>query len=587
MKRLYRLVLLFLVMHVSAFAQQAASDASSRLARIADEYWQRQLQSTPYYKLQQGATIDDLPDISQEKAKRDAAFARRLLRELDAVNPSHLSHEDWLTLEILRRRLVQDSQWEKYYWLVFQIAPTISEIPAMQRIFAEHRFRGQDDLDHYLMLLKKCPGFFNDIHRLLQAQARRGIVFPKDGLPMAVGFVSSYMEDPEKSVFFVGPNRLSAIPPERVTIFQRKAAEIIRSEINPSLRLLLDYISGEYSRKAPDAVGLAQYPRGKDYYRFLVRFATTLDISPEEVHGIGLKAVEESEARMAGLRQSLDFKGTRQEFNQYVRTDPRFFPKTPEELEARLNFYLRRVEPIIPSYFSKVPKAPYGVRRLEPRLEGSQALGHYQRPSADEPMGIYYFNGATATHMSLLFAGHLALHELVPGHHFQMSLQAENKSLPEFRHTPAEPAFSEGWGDYSAFLGQEMGVYENAWDLYGMMATDMRKALRLVTDTGINYMGWSRARAFEYMREHSIDSDAYIEAEILGEGVDLPASRLAYKIGSREFIELREKAKRELGDKFDIRWYHQCVLENGSMPLSVLEKHVDWCIARKQQAGRE
>ena len=557
-----------------------AADAidSARLARIANEYWQHQLETEIYYRLQRGVAINDLPDISPQKSKDGAAFARHILHELASIAPARLNHQDWLTLEILRWQATQNTQWEKYYWLIFQISPSMGEISTMQRIFAEHPLRNHADLDHYVLLLKKCPGFFNQIHGLLKAQTQRGIVFPKDGLPLVTAFISSYLQEPEKSVFHVELDRLKGLDSSAVPPFQQKVAEIIRAEINPAVKSLLDYIKGEYSEKAPNAVGLAQYPGGKEYYRFLVRYATTLDIRPEEVHQIGLKGVEQSEGKMAELRRSIGFKGTREEFHHFIRTDPRFFPKSAEELEVRLTFYLHRIEPLIPEYFSKVPKAPYGIRRLDPRLEAAQALGHYQNPSAAEPMGIYYYNGATATGTNLLFAGQLMLHELIPGHHFQMALQAENASLPEFRHTPAEAAFGEGWGDYSSFLGEEMGVYENAYDLYGMLAADVRKSVRLVVDTGMNYMGWSRARAVEYMRAHTIDTDAYIESETLREGVDLPGYVVAYKIGSREFIELREKARRELGEKFDIRQFHQCVLENGSMPLDILAKQVDWCI---------
>ncbi|HEY6350297.1 MAG TPA: DUF885 domain-containing protein [Candidatus Angelobacter sp.] len=576
---------------VSSFARNGnptnapvKSPDSILLALIANKYWQREIESSVFHQIQSGVAINDLPDISPRKARQDAAFARYIRRELAAIRPARLEHQDWLTLEILRWRVQQDAQWEKHYWLIFQISPSMSEISTMQGIFADHPFHTQADLDHYVFLLKKCSGFFNQVHNLLKAQVRRGIVYPRDGLPLAIGFISSYLQEPGKSVFFVGQRRLQALDAGLVGPFQQKVAEIIRAEINPAVKDLLDYIKGEYTQKAPDAVGLAQYPGGKEYYRFLVRFATTLDISPEEVHQIGLKAVEQSEAGMEQLRRSIGFTGTREEFNRTIKTDSHFFPKSPEEFEARLMFYLHRIEPLIPTYFSNVPKAPYVIRRLEPRLEQAQPLGHYQRPSAGEPMGIYFFNGATATHTNLLFAGNLMLHELIPGHHFQMALQAENTDLPEFRRTPSEVAFTEGWGDYSGFLGQEMGVYENDYDLYGMMATDVRKGVRLVVDTGMNYLGWSRARAMEYMREHTLDSDSYIDSETLRYGVDFPAQALGYKIGSREFIELREKAKRDLGDKFDIRQFHQCVLENGSMPLGVLAQQVDWCIEQVRAA---
>ena len=572
----------FVILNISAEAQQSASPASTRLAKIADEYWQHELQTAPYYRLQRGDPINDLPDISPERAKHQAAFARHILKELAGIKESGLNHDDWLTLEILRWRMTGETEWPKYYWLIFQISPSMGEIATIQQIVAGHQFHGQADLDHYLSLLRKCPAFFNQVHTLLKEQVRRGIVFPKDGLQLVTEFISAFLQAPESSPFFVGEKRLKDVDSSLVGPFQQQVKEVISAEINPAVRSLLDYVKGEYSQKAPETVGLAQYQKGKEYYRFLVRYMTTLDITPEEVHQIGLKAVERSEARMAELRRSIGFTGTQQEFHQFLRTDPRFFAKTPEEFEARLRFYIYRIEPLLPKYFSLLPKAPYGLRPLPSRLEQAQSMGHYQNPTAAEPMGIYYYNASTVSTTSLLFAGHLMLHELIPGHHFQMALQAENTHLPEFRRTPAEVAFTEGWGDYSAYLGQEMGVFENAYDLYGMYATDVRKSIRLVVDTGMNYMGWSRSKAIEYTREHSMDSDSFIDSETLEEGVEFPGYWLAYKIGSTEFIELREKAKQALGNKFDIRQFHACVLENGSMPLDVLKKQVEWCVGRSK-----
>lgn len=239
---------------------------------------------------------------------------------------------------------------------------------------------------------------------------------------------------------------------------------------------------------------------------------------------------------MAELRRSLGFKGSREEFHRFLKTDPRFFPNSPEEMEARLTFYLRRIEPVLGKYFLTMPKTPYRVQRLSPALEGTEGLGHYQQPSPAEPMGIYYYNGSKLNERSLLFAGHLALHELLPGHHFQMSLEAENKTLPAFRRVPQQTAYVEGWGDYASYLGQEMGIYENSYDLYGMLATDMRKSVRLVIDTGMNYMGWTRDQAMEYMRQHTLDSETQIQSETLRDAVDYPGLAVAYKMGSHKIL---------------------------------------------------
>ena len=556
---------------------------SPLLASLADEYWQRIQQEELYFKRIGGLPVDELPDISEQKDLADAAFAQKLLTRLGAVDVKKLQGQDVLTFKILRWDLRQSMIWGKYHWLIFQIAPLSSPIPLVQSIFQEYSFKQKSDLDHYSALVDKLPAFINQLQASVHEQARRGIVLPKAAFPEVEGFLSFYVQEPEKSPFYVQSGRLQAINPVLAARFQNGLKKTIQEQVTPAFQSLLDYVRGDYSKKAPQRVGLYQYPGGKEFYRALVRFSTTLDITPEEVHRIGLESVKESEARMAALRRRIAFKGSREEFHHFLQTDPRFFPKSPEEMQARLEFYLHRIAPKLPSYFLHIPKAPYEVRRLDPSLEGSEGLGHYEQPSPAHHIGIYYFNGSRLNQRSLLFAGNLALHELIPGHHFQMSLAHEDKWLPEFRRVDLQAAYSEGWGDYASWLGQEMGVYANDYDLYGMLAADMRKSVRLVVDTGMNYMGWTREQAMEYMRKHTIDSETQIQQETLRESTGYPGQALAYKMGSHEIIELRRMAEKELGDKFDIRQFHDWVLGSGAMPLDVLAKHVQTCVAEAKE----
>ena len=401
---------------------------------------------------------------------------------------------------------------------------------------------------------------------------------PKDELPTVNAFLSSYIQPPEKSPFFVAQDRLRNIDPALIHPFQQNLAQLIASQINPSIQALLGYLNGDYASKAPQGVGLSQYPSGKEYYRFLVHNYTTLEVSPDEVHRIGLAAVEKDEAKMAEMRRTIGFQGTSEDFNRFVKTNERFFPKTPEEIEARLMSYVSRVRNVVGSYFAELPKAPYGVKRLDPALEAGETFGHYDQPSASEPMGIYYFNGSNLQERSLFNAAPLILHELVPGHHFQINLQTENRALPEFRRQTFPAAYTEGWGDYSAKLGQDMGVYQEPYDFYACLAMDMFISVRLVVDTGMNDKGWSRSKAVEFMRQHELEADAQIQSESLRYSVDIPGQALAYKMGSLELSKLRDATKTKLGDHFDIKRFHACVLNSGAMPLTILKDHVEWCM---------
>jgi pimeloyl-ACP methyl ester carboxylesterase len=236
----------------------------------------------------------------------------------------------------------------------------------------------------------------------------------------------------------------------------------------------------------------------------------------------------------------------------------------------------------IDGYFIKKPKAPYGVKRLAPELEPGMTFGIYEPPTAAEPKGIYYFNGSKLNERSLLMSEGLIYHELVPGHHFQGALQQENKNLPEFQRESGDNAYNEGWAEYASWLGQEMGLFRDPYSLCGRIMMDIFISTRLVADTGMNSLEWPRSRAIEFMKENVIESETQINTETLRYSVDIPGQALGYKLGSLKISELREKAQKALGDTFDIRKFHEAVLANGAMPLSVLEKHIDWFIEKEK-----
>jgi uncharacterized protein (DUF885 family) len=285
--------------------------------------------------------------------------------------------------------------------------------------------------------------------------------------------------------------------------------------------------------------------------------------------------VERLEGELDAVRAAVGFQGSREEFHRYLRTDPRFFEASPEAINARLARHVAKIEPHIDDYFARKPAAKYGVQRLDPSLEGAMTFGYYKQPEPDDPRGLYYFNGSKPGERNLLFGLALMAHELVPGHHFQIARQAENQSLPPLRRETYDTAFVEGWGEYAAALGLDMGIYDDPYDRAGRLMMDMMLSSRLVVDTGMNALGWPRERAMQYLREHSMMSETEIATETLRYSADIPAQALAYKIGSLRMMALRKRAQERLGDRFDIRQFHEWVLANGSMPLQVLEQVVD------------
>lgn len=546
---------------------------NAELAKITDDAWQRTIADSISLRTKFGLPIESLPDVGYERAKEDAAFASGILSRLRAIEPSTLNDEDRITYGMLRWSATLDADALASFWHRFPVTPYATEIRPVNSAFTSFTFKSPDDAARYLRLLAAYPAFIDGVANVVRGEAERGIRLPKDEITIVKAMLGNFRKEGDASLFFVADDRLAAIPDHAA--FVAGVRDAIATKVNPALQRLVDVFDDNYVAQAPSAVGLSQYPGGLDAYRFAVRANTTLNITPEEIHRIGLAEVARINAEMQKVRDQLGFQGTKAEFLAKLKTDPRFFARTPEEEGARLTGYIRKIEPHIPQYFANLPKATYDVQRLDPRLEGSMTFGYYQPPTATDAVGHYYYNGSKLNERNLLFAAGLMCHELIPGHHFQIARQEENTSLPQLRREAFENAFVEGWGEYAANLGFEMGVYDDPYDRYGRLLMDSMIATRLVVDTGMNAFGWSRERASQFMRENTILSDSEIATETLRYSVDIPGQALAYKLGSNQMLALRRRAQERLGPKFDIRQFHEWLIGSGSMPLAVLEQHID------------
>jgi uncharacterized protein (DUF885 family) len=404
-----------------------------------------------------------------------------------------------------------------------------------------------------------------------------------------VGLIRSFVHKPEESPLAVSSERLQTFYPEGAATFQAEVRKLIETAVNPALEALASLPDSKaYRDAAPEQVGLGHYPGGQETYAYLVALHTTLDaknpkITPAAIHRRGLEEVARLNTRLDDARKQLGFQGDLAAFRKFLKSDPRFFVKTPAEVSERLLAPVRRIEPHIKDYFLHVPKTPYGVARLEPEMEGGMTYGYYRQPIPGRPEGDYRFNGSKLDERSMLSAASLIYHELIPGHHFQISLQQENASLPEFRRSSYPTAFVEGWAVYASELAEEMGGYSDPYDLCGMLAQNLFLASRLVVDTGMNALGWTRQQAIDYLRENTFESDTQIGTETLRYSVDIPAQALAYKMGSSMIWELRRHAEKELGAKFDLRRFHDTVLGSGAMPMTVLAKQVDGWIDQERR----
>lgn len=574
---------LALCLAMGATLASAAETDSSRLVRdVGDAYLQILTRENPSRRLKLGLPIETLPDVTLAGQEAAAREAEALLRRLEPVKPAELSHEESLSVDVLRRQLTNRVKAPSLFYFGFQVTPYSSPLSEVGQIFAALPLGSPADRDRYLARLSEVPALADAIVANLAAQSAKGIRVPKPELDQADALLKAFSAVGAASPFRPAASRLSALAETDRVAYLKSVDDRIATAVAPAIGRIAAAISGDYRAKAPETVGLGQYPGGPAAYRELVKFHTTMEITPEEVHQIGLRNVARIAGEMAKIREELGFKGTQVEFKESLRSNPKLFPKTPAEIGERLMSHIARIEPKVDAFFGRRPKAPYGVKRLDPQLEPGQTFGYYQIPTATDPKGYYNYNGSNLPDRSLLNAAPLIYHELVPGHHFQINLAFENPAIPEFRRESFDTAFNEGWGEYAAGLAGEMGMYADPYDRYGRLAMEMFVSVRLVVDTGMNALGWSRDRAIAFMKENAMETDTQILSETLRYSCDLPGQALAYKMGAMRILELREKARVALGPKFDIRAFHDWVLASGSLPMTTLERHVTALISQSK-----
>jgi uncharacterized protein (DUF885 family) len=526
-----------------------------------------------------GRSLGILPTL--EQATADSAWADAFLARLHKLQPERLTHDEWITYAMLENDASIQREAAQFYWLEIPITPYASPLRAVTGTFGTLPLQTDADLAAYLDALHRFPITLASYEARLRSQMNRGIVVPAEELRLALPYIRGFGVPPAASPF---RPQTSRIPADLQPRFLEPIDQAIAGVVNPAVERLAAFIDGPYRAKAPAAVGLSQYPGGRAYYQFLIRRYTSLALTPEQIHEIGVSEVTRLEAELDKVRRDANFAGTLAEFHSYLRNDRRFRATSAADIGDRMMKAIARIEPQIREFFPLQPKAPYGVRRLDPALEQSMTYGYYQLPAGSETAGYYLFNAFKPEERSVLMAEATIYHELVPGHHFQIALQRENDALVPYRRNAFFTAFTEGWAEYASDLAGEMGMYADPYARAGRLAMDLFLSTRLVVDTGMNALGWSREKAVAYMREHTFESDLQIDTESLRYSADNYGQALAYKLGSRKFHELRDQASKALGPKFDLPAFHGYVLRAGAMPLSVLDGHVACFIRERHPA---
>jgi uncharacterized protein (DUF885 family) len=554
---------------VVALAVLVSAPQSDQLKAVADEF------------VRASRAEDGAAGPSFETVRRRAAAASAILGKLEAIDAATLSHDDWITHALLTFDAGLQRDAEKYFWLDFRVTPYSSPLGrGLTARLAALPVTTDAERLAYLDALHQIPAAVAAHEARLRSQVARGIVLPVDELTLVVPFLTSMIEDPASSAFAIPPAKLATVPEEKRDAFRQAVDDAVTTAVVPAVQRLAAFIDGPYRALAVKDAGIGQYPGGRDYYAHLIWRHTSLKLTPEEIHRIGLGEVARLERELDGARAAAGFNGSLAEFRRYLKTDPRFFAKNSDEFGERMMAATRRIEPHVPAYFSTMPKAPYGVLRLDPSLEASMTYGFYQLPSRLEPRGLYRFNGSNPGQKTTLMMAALIYHELVPGHHFQLGLRNESTQLTGYRRNVGYTSYIEGWAEYASDLAGDMGMYADPYDRAGRLAMDLFLSSRLVVDTGMNALGWTRQRAMDYMRDHTLEADVQINTETLRYSTDMPGQALAYKMGSLKIRELRRKAEAALGAAFDLKKFHEHVLEAGPMPISVLEQHVQ-CFIRE------
>jgi len=560
---------------------------SEQLAALVAEYYERNLELNPLSATQVGDDrFDDQianffgPEYIAESEAMDEEFLGRLLE----IDSSELQGQDWLTYEafkLSRENSISGQQFPGHLQPVNQFFSVPNFFVQLGSGAAFHPFKTVKNYDDFLGRMDDYIVLNTQMIENMKLGIQQGVVQPRILMEKVLPQLASQnVDNAEDSSFYLPirnmPEDFSDEDRERLTTAYVAA---INNKIIPAYQQLSNFIGDEYLSAARESVGLSDLPNGEAWYAHMVRLRTTTDLTPDEIHQIGVNEVARIHDEMRGVMEEVGFEGDLEDFFDFLNSDDQFYFDEPEQLIQGYRDMSAHIESLAPKLFSVFPKAAFEVRRVETFREKSASGGSYSSgtPDGSRP-GIFYANAYDIKSRPIWAMESLFLHEAIPGHHFQISIQRELEGLPKFRRFGGYTAFSEGWGLYAETLGKELGVYTDPYQYFGALNAELWRALRLVVDTGIHTKGWSRQDVLDYMYANSAvkEARAVSEAERF---IAIPGQALAYKIGQLKIRELRNRAEEALGDKFNVREFHSVLLVDGALPLSLLETKVDRWIA--------
>ncbi|MEM6805015.1 MAG: DUF885 domain-containing protein [Bacteroidota bacterium] len=520
----------------------------------------------------------DWPYYTDSAIQEELALLKSWKKTLIKLNTEELSDTDLINKELFL--LILD---DRIFNLKYRsyLMPLNSEggfITGILYSMQGLRLQTAEDQEIFLKKLAALPAYLGRQEALLEEGLQSGITVPKIIVEKCLNIIAGFAETSSSESIFLQPFEGK----EAENNAYLRALSLTEGKILPAYKKFYEYVKGTYLPQTRESIGARELPEGKAYYEQRVRFFTTLDIRPDQVFETGLAEVARIRAEMEQIIEALQFEGSFEDFLHFLRTDPQFYAKTAKELLLKAAWISKRAEAFLPKYFNKLPRMPFTVEPVPAAIAPNYTGGRYSEGSykTGKP-GAFWVNTYALNTRPLYVLPALALHEGVPGHHTQIMLSAEIENVPAFRRSTYLSAFGEGWALYAEYLGKEAGIYETPYEDFGRLTYEMWRACRLVVDVGMHYKGWSRRQALDYMTANTALSLHEVETEI-DRYIGWPAQAVSYKMGELTIRQLRKEAEATLGEEFDIRAFHDVMLENGSIPMNSLQRIVKTFIQRSQ-----
>jgi uncharacterized protein (DUF885 family) len=570
----------------TAPATPSVATQSKALSGLLTQIWEDRLKHSPEFASSIGDKRydDQLTDYSTQALNAALARGRDYIEKLSEIDTTGLTDQEKLSADLMLRQLIEEQEaakfkeWEMPVNQFYGFHTDLAQLP--NRL----QFDSVKDYDDYITRLKKIPNAFSQIMTNMDLGADEGRVQVQYLMEKALVQTQALAnQKPEESPFALPlkkfPKTVSAAEQKRIS---SEILDAISTDVLPSYKRFAGFLKAEYIPKSRKEIGASALPDGEAYYAFRIRQSTTLNKTAAEIHQIGLDEVKRDEAEMLAIVKSLGFTDIKS-FSAALKSNPKEHPVSAEALIDDYKGYIAGFKPKLPELFGRLPKAPLEIVPVPAYMEKDQSAAYYDNGTADGSRpGRVYVNEYNFAERSLAPVEAVSYHEGIPGHHLQISISQELTGIPEFRKYTYYTAYTEGWGLYSERLGKDVGFYKDPYSDYGRLEADIWRAIRLVVDTGVHSQHWTRQQMVDYFHDHSAIDETNIQSEV-DRYIAWPAQALGYKMGQLKILELREHAKTALGPKFDIKAFHDQVLDSGALPMDVLEQRIDAWIATQKK----